>query len=87
MVFPPEAPCERIGSLMRIYWDSRRHLGPVDMQDLVFLSQAGVACTGSDRDELVVDEVMRLFEASAKNKKGVSSAVPPLCFRLFSALT
>ena len=44
----------------------------------MFLSQAGVACTGSDRDELVVDEVMRLFEASAKNKKGVSTAVPPL---------
>ena len=47
LLFPPEAPCERIGSFLRLYWEPRRNLSPVDMADLVLLCQAGVRCCGS----------------------------------------
>jgi hypothetical protein len=55
LLFPPEAPCERMGSFLRLQWDPRRHLGPVSMGDLVLLSQAGVRGDGNSRDESIVD--------------------------------
>ena len=85
LLFPPEAPCERVGSLLRLYWEPRRNLGPVDMADLVLLSQAGVRCTGSQRDEVVVEQVVALLQASAKyhcldsrRKKGSRVPLPVL---------
>ena len=41
MLFPPEAPCERMGSFMRLLWDPTRRLDPKSMEDLVLLEQAG----------------------------------------------
>ncbi len=76
LLFPPEAPCERIGSLLRLYWDPRRNLGPVDMADLVLLSQAGVRCTGSQRGELVVEEVVALLKATSKYGSRGGSQTP-----------
>ena len=76
LIFPPEAPCERIGSLLRLRWNPRRNLGPVDMSDLVLLSQANVSCAGSARDELIIDEVVSLLQTTSKYKRGVSSLMP-----------
>ena len=68
VMFPPEAPCERIGSIMRFQWESRQKLGPVAVADRVFLSQAGVECLGSDRDEMLVEVVASLVETTSKNR-------------------
>ena len=67
-LFPPEAPCERIGSLMRLFWEPRRHIGPVEVEDLVLLAQAGVQCSGSSRDEVLVDLVAGLIEKTSQHK-------------------
>lgn len=78
LLFPPEAPCERMGSLLRLYWEPRRNLGPVDMADLVLLSQAGVRCVGSQRDEVIVEQVAALLQATAKYKFGGGGGRIPL---------
>ena len=57
MMFPPEAPCERFGSLLRLYWDPRRNLTPVDLADIALLAEAGVRCTGSRRDDIIIEQV------------------------------
>ena len=80
MLFPPEAPCERVGSIMRCVWEPRRKLNPKVLEDLVLLSGAGVRCTGSERDELLVQTVVHVLLSSSKNSLWASpdGGLPPL---------
>jgi len=82
LMFPPEAPCERIGSLMRLLWEPRQKMGAVAVADRVYLSQAGVVCVGSDRDELLVEVVSDLLKSTSKYRVGArgrtSGALPLL---------
>ena len=83
VMFPPEAPCERIGSLMRFVWEPRQHLGPVAVADRVYLSQAGVECVGSTRDEMLVDIIASLLESTSKYKMTLGNlGAQPLPFKL-----
>ena len=71
MMFPPEAPCERFGSLLRLYWDPRRNLTPVDIADIALLAEAGVRCTGSRRDDIIIEQVPRHGKTRAQKPAGV----------------
>ena len=69
VLFPPDSPCERMGSYMRLAWDQREgKASPVYVADRVFLMQAGVKCLGGERDELVVRETCRLLQDTSKYK-------------------
>jgi hypothetical protein len=70
LMFPPEAPCERIGSLMRLLWEPRQHLSAIAVSDRVHLHEAGVACVGSDRDELLVEVASDLLKSTSKYSMG-----------------
>lgn len=67
LLFPPDSPCERMGSFMRVAWDQRQgRASPVYVSDRLFLMQAGIACLGGDRDELIVRETCRLLQTTSK---------------------
>ena len=79
MLFPPEAPCERVGSIMRHAWEPSRKMNPKLLEDLVLLSGAGVRCTGSERDELLVQTVVHVLSSSSKYSLWASTGgLPPL---------
>ncbi len=62
-MMPPESPCEGKGSFIRLLWDVRQgRISPGDLSDRVLLAQAGVRCCGAARDEMLVEEVARLYE-------------------------
>lgn len=46
LLFPPEAACERLGSIMASLWHSSQGLAPGPLVDRVFLSQAPLLCYG-----------------------------------------
>ena len=48
----PEAPCERMGSFMRLLWEARQGRISDSVVSRVLLAQAGVRCVGSERDEI-----------------------------------
>ncbi len=69
LLFPPDSPCERMGSYMRLAWDQRQgRASPVYVSDRLYLMQAGITCLGSDRDEMIVRETCRLLESTSKYK-------------------
>ena len=83
VLFPPEAPCERIGSIMRCLWEPNRKLPAKFLEDLVLLSGSGVRCMGSQRDEMLVQTVAGLLQATSKYKLWRSSGgLPPLSAQL-----
>lgn len=56
---------------MRLAWDQRQgRSSPVYVSDRLFLMQAGVACLGGDRDELIVRETCRLLQTTSKYRVG-----------------
>ena len=57
----PEACCERVGSLMHNIWDPHRAArgGTGLLMDEVVLQEAKVDCTGSARDEGLVQEIAK----------------------------
>ena len=66
-LFLPDSPVEGVGSLVRLAWDPRQgRASPVYVQDRVFLMQAGVACLGSERDEMIINEVVNLLKSTGK---------------------
>ncbi len=65
LMFPPDSCCESMGSLMRHLWDTRRGLSPAQLADSVLLCQAGVACVGAPRDEMIVAEVASLLQSTS----------------------
>ena len=68
---------------MRSVWDTRRNLSPKYVEDLVLLSGAGVRCTGSERDELLVQTVVHVLLSSSKYRPwGSSGGVPSLSAQL-----
>ncbi len=69
LLFPPDSPCERIGSLMRLFWDQRQgRVPPSSVADRIYLAQAGVDCLGGVRDEMIVEEVVELLKNTSKYK-------------------
>ena len=78
VLWPPEAPCERVGSLLRLYWEPRRNSNPVEMADMALLAQAGVKCAGSKRDEQLVDITTRLIDITGQYKKQSGPLLQPL---------
>jgi hypothetical protein len=69
VMMPPEAPCESKGSFIRLLWDCRQgRISAGDMGDRVLLAQAGVRCCGAPRDEVLVNEVARLYEETTRYK-------------------
>lgn len=79
VLYPPEAPCERIGSIMRALWEPSRKLTAKLLEDLVLLSGSGVRCTGSERDEALVQTVVHLLQATSKKTLWAScGGLPPL---------
>lgn len=71
LLFPPDSPCERMGSYMRLAWDQRQgRASPVYVSDRLFLMQAGISCLGGDRDELIVRETCRLLQTTSKYRIG-----------------
>ena len=67
LLFPPDAPCERMGSFMRLAWDQRQgRASPAYVSDRLYLMQAGVACLGNERDEMILKETCRLFASTSK---------------------
>lgn len=61
LLFPPESPCERVGSHMSALWCQRQGLQSGPFCDRVLLAQAHVKCLGSARDDFIVREVARLM--------------------------
>ena len=67
MLFPSDSACERVGSLLRLFWEPRAgEASPSSLVDKVFLHQAGVDCLGSPRDEMLISEVARLLQDTSK---------------------
>ena len=63
----PTAPCESIGSFMRLHWDPRgSEITPQAFSDRIFLAQAGVRCLGSAEDEALVSAVAAEWQSSSK---------------------
>ena len=80
-LFPPETPCERIGSFMRLLWRDREHMAPAALIDKVMLGQARVLCVGAPRDEHIVDAVVRYFRAMRKTRPHVMHSRVPRVLR------
>ena len=55
---PPEAVCERTGSLMHALWDPVQGLSPDQFVNRLFLRSAGIYCIGAARDEMIVREIV-----------------------------
>lgn len=68
LLIAPDACCESVGSIVRSQWNPKRGLTPSQVADGVFLSQAGVSCVGSPRDEALVEAVVRQWEQTSKYK-------------------
>ena len=78
LLFVPDTACEGIGSFLRLAWDQRQgQASPVYHCDRAYLMQAGVACLGGERDELIVREVCRLLQATSKYKVSAGSKCEP----------
>ena len=66
-LFPPDAPCESVGSVLRVLWDQRQGRAHTSFwSDRALLSAAGVRCVGGDRDEMLVEEVVELLKSTSK---------------------
>jgi hypothetical protein len=74
-LFPPDAPCESVGSILRLLWDQRQGSASTSFwRDRALLSAAGVRCMGGDRDEMIVEEVVTVLKLTSKYKVTGSSA-------------
>ena len=62
VLYPPEAVCERLGSIMHDLFDPGQHLTPGPLVDRLLLAQAYVWCCGSARDEWLVRETANVLE-------------------------
>ena len=58
---PPEACCERVGSLMKWVWGKNNRLSVSTLMDIVGLIAADVRCSGTDRDEALCRAVAEAF--------------------------
>ena len=65
VLFPPESPCERVGSVMRHVFDEQHSTAAVMLADLTLLAHAGVQCTGGARDDTLVKMVARTLQSTA----------------------
>jgi hypothetical protein len=66
-LFPPDAPCESVGSILRLLWDQRQGTAHTAFwRDRALLSSAGVRCVGGDRDEMIVEEVVEVLKLTSK---------------------
>jgi hypothetical protein len=70
LLMAPDAACEGIGSLMRLFWSSRRVSGEVAgrIADNVALASANCKCVGSSRDEALVTAVVDTLKATSSYK-------------------
>ena len=69
LLAPPDAACESIGSQMRWLWDQRMSsISPTVFADKVHLTSAGVSCLGGDRDETIVETILRMLETASQKK-------------------
>ena len=69
LMAPPDAACESIGSQIRWLWDQRGgSISPTLFADKVHLAAAGVSCLGGDRDETIVECVLRMLEKGSLKK-------------------
>jgi hypothetical protein len=70
LLMAPDAACEGIGSLMRLFWNSRRVSGDVAgrIADNVALASANCKCVGSSRDEALVTAVVDTLKATSSHK-------------------
>lgn len=85
LLIAPDACCEAVGSMVRNQWNPKRGLTPVQVADGVFLSQAGVSCVGSHRDEALVDAVVCQWERTSKYQvraPEVRRVPPEVCAQL-----
>ena len=59
----PEAPCESLGSLLRLAWDPQRVAGesPANMMWRLLLAQAHAQCVGRAHDETVITQTMQVL--------------------------
>ena len=57
VLFPPESPCERVGSVMRHVYDEQHNTSAAMLANLTLLSHAGVHCTGGSRDNALAKMV------------------------------
>ena len=66
-LFPPDAPCESVGIILRLLWDQRQGTAHTSFwRDRALLSAAGVRCVGGDRDEMIVEEVVAVLKLTSK---------------------
>ena len=63
----PEPMCERLGSQLSMLWDKVQGLTTSGLVDRLRLRAAGVRCTGSRRDEILIEELVRVLQAMGKN--------------------
>ncbi len=69
LLAPPDAACESIGSQIRWLWDQRvGSISPTVFADKVHLTSAGVSCLGGDRDETIVESILRMLETASQKK-------------------
>lgn len=62
-----ESCCERWGSLMHGLWDDSQNLEPSRLVDRLFLKEAQVECTGGDRDEWLISELVTVLQEMKKD--------------------
>ena len=78
LLFAPDSPCERMGSLLRLLWDQRSSSAyPSYSTDRLLLAQAGVQCAGGARGEMIIEEVAALWRKMSKRmvaRAGVATA-------------
>ena len=65
VLFPPESPCERVGSVMRHVFDEQHSTAAAMLADLTLLAHARVHCTGGARDDTLVKMVARTLQSTA----------------------
>ena len=68
LLWTPEAPCEGVGSYIRLLHDPLQQQTPQRIADCVSLAAAGVSFRGGARDEQLADTVLHLLESTSKYK-------------------
>ena len=68
LLWTPEAPCEGVGSYIRLLYDPLQKQTPQRIADCVSLAAAGVSFRGGARDEQLADTVLHLLESTSKYK-------------------
>jgi hypothetical protein len=71
LLAPPETPCESWGYLLHMIWRDFASLPTTQhIQNRFFIREAGLQCSGSARDESLVQTIAEVFVSSGKSVFG-----------------